>query len=327
MKLHKILFTSIMMGSSLISQAVVEFKWGIDNQLYHQIRIAREFKESIENKTAGRISIKIIPYDIHKKVKASAQYLKDGDYQIHQTFVEEYARKVPEMRVFQIPYLFNSNEHIEKYLTSERGQSLLKKISNSQFLAVNYSFAGGFLNFYSHKKMNSFSDLKGDHCYNVESYGFAEYFLKDKGIKTSNNVDSLEYTCGELLSSEANLVFDLEKNPLDTWLNITNHRVVSRATIVNRKELNSLTEKDKNLFIAELAQHLEKERHYVYEASELSLKLFKNKGGLVNKWTKEQKQREKSFVPEFMPEIYVPLKELISYIEKLDAKPVVISSK
>lgn len=297
----------------------VEFNWGIDEALYHQIKIAREFKKAIEKKSGGEVQINIKPYDITKLHESSSSLIQSNKFQIHQTFVEEFANAVPEFGVFQIPFLFESNEHIERFLTSPRAVHLLKKIENKDYIAVNYSFAGGFLHYYSQNKMNDFSLLKNSDCYSVKSYGFTEMFLNQQGVQTSNRIDARDYRCGELLSSEINTLYQYEK-PYNMWINLTAHRVITRATVVSKVFLHKLSKKNQNIFIQELAKHLEKERHYVYEASALSLKLFKNRGGHINVWTYKERniQRKKSL--KLMSSLYRKHDELINFINSLNNK-------
>ena len=135
--------------------AEVELRWGIDEVLAHQIRIAREVKEKIEKKTNGEVRVKIELY--------GEEHLKSPQkerFDIHQTIVGNYSERVPELKIWEIPYLFQNKAHVEAYMTSSRGQATLAKIEDEKWLPINYSYAGGFLHFYSKKKISNFSDFQ-----------------------------------------------------------------------------------------------------------------------------------------------------------------------
>lgn len=253
--------------------AEVELRWGIDEVLAHQIRIAREVKEKIEKKTNGEVRVKIELY--------GEEHLKSPQkerFDIHQTIVGNYSERVPELKIWEIPYLFQNKAHVETYMTSSRGQATLAKIEDEKWLPINYSYAGGFLHFYSKKKISNFSDLKDSSCGFAPSFGFYESIMKPIGVLVVKEGE--KENCFEALSSEVDGIY-ARGDASDFVLNLTQHRVVTRATYISKDKLKAVG-KWRNQLVDLITQGLNKERKLVYEGSDLALSLVKNRGLQIN---------------------------------------------
>lgn len=314
--MNKYISTTILLFLSLGLNAQVTFKWGIDNQLHHQLRIANEFKNIIEKKSSGAVKIEVIPYDIKDSRDSATSSIEKKVYDIAQTFVGNYIAQAPELEVFQIPYLFKTTKQIEKFLQSPKANTILKKLNTPHALAINFSYAGGFLSYHSEQKIDSFSQLKGKECYNVKSYGFVKNFLKPSGIKSTNNVDSKDYSCGEVLSSELDSIYSFE-NAHKRWINITNHRVITRVTFLSQEKLKKLSPKIQSYFKVELSDALKRERFYVYDAMTIVTKLLKNRGFRINVWSPKQISNYLETIKKPLAKMRARNKETYDFIKSL----------
>lgn len=266
-----LLVSGLVMSDNLAAK--VELVWGIDEVLAHQIRIAREVKKEIEEKSHGEISINIELYG-NEVLKASQKERFD----IHQTIIGNFSNRVPELKIWEIPYLFKNSSHVEAYMASSRGKSILAKLEDDKWLPINYSYAGGFLHLYTKSKISSFKDLQNSRCGFAPSFGFYKEFIKPQGINMVK--DGEKEDCFEVLSSEVEAIYG-RSDASSFVLNLSQHRIVTRATYISKEKLINLGKWEKDL-VKLIYKKLNKERTLVYEASDLALKLIKNRGLKVN---------------------------------------------
>ncbi|MGE5799130.1 MAG: TRAP transporter substrate-binding protein, partial [Syntrophaceae bacterium] len=66
----------------------------------------------------------------------------------------------PQLNVFALPYLFDSNEHMWAFLNGEAGQKMLADLAPSGFVGLCW-YDGGARSFYANYPLNSIADLKG----------------------------------------------------------------------------------------------------------------------------------------------------------------------
>lgn len=276
---------------SAMSQVV--FNWGIDNQLYYQVKIANEFKKTIESKTQNRVKINISLYDAKDEKYSAEEYIRRAIYGIHQTITGNYIRTVPEFKIFEIPFLFESEKHIEAYLSSSRALEHMAKLETADATPVGFSYAGGFLFMLSRMELNTFKQLKGLKCYAAPNYGYADFFLKYDEVLGDRNIVSEEAVCAEFLSAELDYVYN-RKDIHELYINTTGHRVVSRVTMVSKPLLAKLDQADRTFFKKELSALMIKERQLAYEGARLTLLLVRQKGAAkINLWSKSAKENER----------------------------------
>jgi TRAP-type C4-dicarboxylate transport system substrate-binding protein len=199
--------------------------------------------------------------------------------------------RAPETKVWEIPYLFESFEHIEKYIASPNGQKVIEKINtnNPDYQIVGYSYSGGPLYIFSHTKINSLSDLKKQKLSLSVEGGFNKDFLsvfKVKGIR--EGTDEKKEMNSEILAAGAESVCFREDND-QLWVNVSNHRMVSRFVGVSKAALNRIPAAHRDFFVTELTKLMTKERQYSMDGAKLSMDILKNRGIHLNVWDREHK--------------------------------------
>lgn len=119
--------------------------WGIDKELFYHIRVAKEFKSMIEARTNGEVTIEFKLYNERENPQPFDEIMRSGKYDINQAIISNFQMRAPETKVWEIPYLFESFEHIEKYSASPNGQKVIEKINsnNPDYQIVGYSYSGG----------------------------------------------------------------------------------------------------------------------------------------------------------------------------------------
>ena len=299
------------------SNAETTFIWGISTELHYFNKVAIEFKNTIESKTNGRVKIIIQKYDDLKNEKSSQDFFKENKYHIHQQLAGNYYSQSPNLKIWNIPFLFKNDQHVEKYLNSKKAQDNLKLLENDDLLPIDYTFSGGFIYAYGPKPLQAFSDLEGKKLSIMYDFGFNSDFLKPKNIditlKTYTIVDNeFHETLGSDLADLLGIV-DLEK----TYFTVTNHRIISRILFVSKKQIEKMTQHDRNIFISELKKFARKERALANDGKKLSLELFKNRGHHLHFWNKNDIKKAQEYFRGSYDMYYKNLKSEIDFIHSL----------
>lgn len=73
------------------------------------------------------------------------------------------------------------------------------------------------------------------------------------------------------------------------WVNVSNHRMVSRFVGVSKASLNRIPAAHRDFFVNELTKLMTKERQYSMDGAKLSMDILKNRGIHLNVWDREHK--------------------------------------
>ncbi|MDV2686035.1 DctP family TRAP transporter solute-binding subunit [Alkalihalophilus lindianensis] len=106
----------------------------------HQYHIAAEkFKELVEEKTDGSVSVDIYPNATLGSEGEVVEQILDGSIDMTTVAADSsFANTVPAMNVFGIPYLFRDRDHIYNVLDGDIGQSLLDDVNERNMVGVGY---------------------------------------------------------------------------------------------------------------------------------------------------------------------------------------------
>src|SRR6187431_622748 len=120
--------------------------------------------KKLEAATNGRISIQMYPSMQLGGEKEMIEQAQVGALQIARISVGAMGPIVPELNVFNLPFMFRDNAHMEKVIDGAIGDEMLKKLSDhpTAGLIGLCWMNGGTRNVYnSRKPIRSVADLKG----------------------------------------------------------------------------------------------------------------------------------------------------------------------
>jgi tripartite ATP-independent transporter DctP family solute receptor len=139
-----------------------EFTMGYHVPRSHLLgNVVQKFAEFVEEETNGEATLKIFP----ARELGDQRELVDGmiigtiDMSINST--DYLSSVIPEMGIFDLPFLWNDYDHLEKAITGNPGNKLKElMIEKSGIRALDFLFTD-FRKFYLTKKIDSFRELKG----------------------------------------------------------------------------------------------------------------------------------------------------------------------
>lgn len=118
------------------------------------------FAELVKEKSGGRITIEVFPSAQLGEEKAVIEQVQLGAIEFSRTSAGPLGEFNKEYGVFSLPYIFDNDEHVWKFLNGEAGTKLLDSLESSRLKGLTY-YSSGSRSFYSTKPLASIEDLKG----------------------------------------------------------------------------------------------------------------------------------------------------------------------
>ncbi|NIK70825.1 MULTISPECIES: TRAP transporter substrate-binding protein [unclassified Paenibacillus] len=216
----------------------------------------RKFAELVNEKSGGRIKIEVFPASQLGEEKAVIEQVQLGAIELTRVSTGAMGGFNKEYEVFSLPYIFNSDEHLWKFLESDKGKKLLDSLESSRMKGLAY-YSSGARNFYSTKPLTSIADMKG---------------LKVRVIQNKVNIDLMEalganatpMAYGEVFGALQTGVIDAAENNYPSYdtsnhyqqaknLILDQHQRVPEVLLISKITWDKLSDADKKI-ISEAAQ-------------------------------------------------------------------------
>src|SRR5213593_2375932 len=131
---------------------------------YPTVEAVVRMGKKLETATSGRISVQMYPSMQLGGEKEMIEQAQVGALQIARISVGPMGPIVPELNVFNLPFMFRDNAHMEKVIDGPIGEEMLKKLSDhptANLIGLCWMNAGTRNVYNSKKPINTVEDLKG----------------------------------------------------------------------------------------------------------------------------------------------------------------------
>ena len=177
---------------------------------------------------------------------------------------------VPDVNVFNMPFVFRDQDHMRKIIDGEIGQEILDKITNSEFNLVALAWMdGGTRNLYTKEPVRKIEDLKG---MKIRVQG-NPLFIDMMNAMGGNGV---AMDTGEIFSALQTGVIDGAENNPPTMLEhnhyqsakyytLTGHLILPEPVVMSKTTWNKLTPEQQAL-VKKLAKEAQLEERQLWDA-------------------------------------------------------------
>lgn len=271
-----------------LSQSVLasEFRlrWSINSELDYFIEASKEFKSRVEKRTNGRVKVDVLMIKADQESHDHLADVVDGRSDMGQEFVHKLKQYSPGLGIWDIPYYFKSDDHVEAHIRSPEAQQHLNTLANAKKVTtLGYSFSGGFIYLYGYAPVVSLDDLRGKHLYlEPSSQEYVSFLRKQLSVSTEPALSAergivKNDSAFEIIAGVADELFDrADRNKL--VLSKSNHRVVSRIVVISDRFLLSLPVELRTIVIEEGRLAAERERGITLRQRDKFLSLAKQRG-------------------------------------------------
>jgi tripartite ATP-independent transporter DctP family solute receptor len=118
------------------------------------------FAELVKERSGGRITIDVFPSAQLGEEKAAIEQVQLGAIEFTRVSTGPMAEFNKDFGVFSLPYIFDNDEHVWKFLLGGDGMKLLDSLQSSGLQGLGW-YSSGSRSFYSSKPLTSIKDVKG----------------------------------------------------------------------------------------------------------------------------------------------------------------------
>ena len=271
-------------------------------------KAAKFFKKRLEELSNGRIDVQIYPNSELYKDNVVLNAVKEGSIQMACPSFSKFRDIVPQLALFDLPFLFRDMNHIHKVQDSEIGKKLKKMVENQGFTVLDF-WDNGFKQMTSSKRALLLpEDAKGQKFRIMNSevlkaqfeilnakplvMPFSKVFM---GLK-EGTIDGQENTISNIYTKK---FYTVQK-----YLTLSNHGYLGYLVVMNKEFYNSLpSDLQKNVKQA-IKEATEKERVYAGDFEIIQLSKIKHAGNIeitelnkdqINQWREAVKGIYKQF--------------------------------
>jgi len=239
---------------------------------YPTVVAVENMGKKLETATNGRISIKMFPGAVLGEEKAVVEQVQIGAIQMARISLGVIGPIVPEVDVFNMPFVFRDIAHMRAVIDGAVGQELLDKVSNSAARMVGLAWMdGGARSLYTKKMVKTPADLKG---MKVRMMG-NPLFVDTMNAMGGNGI-SMGY--GEVFSAlQTNVIDGAENNPPSLFTSNhytagtkyyaqTNHLIIPEVLVMSKVTWDKLSADDKAL-VKKMASEAQMDQRQLWDKS------------------------------------------------------------
>ncbi|WP_456022601.1 TRAP transporter substrate-binding protein [Pseudomonas protegens] len=129
---------------------------------YPTVVAEKSMGETLTKETNGELTFKYFPGGVLGSEKEVIEQMQVGAVQLSRVSLGIVGPVVPDVNVFNMPFIFRDQQHMRNVIDGPVGDEILGKITNSEFGLVALAWMdGGTRNIYTKKPVRKLEDLKG----------------------------------------------------------------------------------------------------------------------------------------------------------------------
>lgn len=239
---------------------------------YPNVVALENMGKKLEAVTQGRISLKMFPGGVLGSEKEMLEQAQVGGLQIARVSLGVLGPLVPEVNVFNLPFVFRDEEHMRKVIDGPIGDELLAKVSQSPARLIGLGWMdSGTRNLYTKRAVRTPDDLKGQ---KIRMMG-NQLFIETMNAMGGNGI---AMGAGEVFTALQTGVIDgAENNPAVFFTSrhysagprhyaLTRHLIIPEIFVMSKVTWDKLSPEDQSL-VRKLAREAQLEQRSLWDKS------------------------------------------------------------
>jgi tripartite ATP-independent transporter DctP family solute receptor len=264
------IFFATLIGSVSATAVAQELKAAdVHPEGYPTVVAVQNMGKKLEAATNGRIKLKMYPNMALGDEKSMIEQTQAGGIDILRTSLGPMGPVVPEVNVFNMPFVFRNPAHMRAVIDGPIGDEILKKITDSSVNLVGLAWMdGGTRNLYTKKAVRKPADLGGQKIRMMGNPLFVDTMNAMGGSGVSMGM-------AELFSSMQTGVVDGAENNEPTYVtqnhftvakyyNRTAHLIIPEVLVFSKAKFNKLSAEDQAL-VRKLAREAQLEQRKLWD--------------------------------------------------------------
>jgi len=271
------------------------------------------FEKRLEELSKGRIDVQVYPNSQLYKDKAVLKALKLDTVQMACPSFSKFTKIVPQLALFDLPFLFRDMDHVHAVEDSEVGQKLKDLVTAKGYVALDY-WDNAFKQLSSSKKaLIKPEDAKGQK-FRIMSSKVLEAQFKAVGANPQVMPFSEVYSALQqgVIDGQENTnsnIYTKKFYEVQKYMTVSNHGYLGYLVVMSKKFWNSLPDDLKAAVKQAMKEATAKERQYATELDKSQFAKIKEYADKTKKLeitvlTPEQRAAWKKVMSTIYPEFY-----------------------
>lgn len=239
---------------------------------YPNVVAVENMGKKLDAATNGRLKIQTFPGGVLGGEKEMIEQTQFGAINILRTSLGPVGTVVPEVNVFNMPFVFRSQDHMRAVIDGAIGDELLAKISASpaKLVAIGW-MDGGSRSLYTKKPVRSPADLKGQKVRMMGNPLFVDTMnaMGGNGISMGYGEVFTALQTGVVDGAENNAPSFFTSNHYSTGAKFytqTNHLIIPELLVVSKVTWDKLSKDDQSL-LKKLGREAQLEQRALWDKS------------------------------------------------------------
>lgn len=294
--------------SAFAKPLVVKFSHVVANDT-PKGKAALYLKKIVEERTDGRMKVEVYPNASLYGDREAIEALQMNAIQLAAPSFSKFTGFVPELQIFDLPFLFNDSEHLHKVLDGEVGQKILELVSQKGLVGLAY-WDNGFKQISDKQRpLVKPSDAEGLKFRIMSSKVLEEQFkvigANPQVLPFSEVYSALQQGVVDGQENTLSNIYTKKFHEVQNYLTISNHGYLGYLLVTNKIFMNKLPDDLKEIFLGAVKDATEYAREIAKEVNQDYLEKIKESGKVeIIQLTPEQRQVWKEKMMEIYPEFY-----------------------
>ncbi|XPV69583.1 MAG: DctP family TRAP transporter solute-binding subunit [Halarcobacter sp.] len=283
------------------------------NQNTPKGKAANFFEQRLEQLSKGMIDVQVYPSSQLYTDNAVLKALKLDSVQMAAPSFSKFGKIVPQLALFDLPFLFKDIHHLHRVQDGKVGQELKQMVTAKGYLALNF-WDNGFKQLSSSKKALILpQDAKGQKFRIMSSKVLEAQFhvigANPQMMPFSEVYSGLQQGVIDGQENTNSNIYTKKFHEVQKYLTISNHGYLGYLVVMSETFWNKLPQNLKDAVIQAMNEATLKEREYAEELNDAQFDLIKeyskNTGKLdIIELTENQKNTWRQAVSKIYPEFY-----------------------
>jgi len=271
------------------------------------------FEKRLEELSGGRIDVQVYPSSQLYKDNAVLKALRLNSVQMAAPSFSKFTKIVPQLQIFDLPFLFRDTQHLHNVQDSEVGQELKDMVTAKGIIALDF-WDNGFKQLSSSSKaLIAPNDAEGQKFRIMSSKVLEAQFkavnANPQMMPFSEVYSGLQQGVIDGQENTISNIYTKKFHEVQTDLTITNHGYLGYLVVMSKKFYNSLPADLQANVKQAMKDATAKEREFAQELNDsqfAKIKEYAEKTGKLNIHTlsAEQVQAWRDAVSKIYPEFY-----------------------
>ena len=237
---------------------------------YPTVVAEKSMGEALTKETNGDLTFKYFPGGVLGSEKEVIEQAQVGAIQMTRVSLGIVGPVVPDVNVFNMPFIFRDQAHMRAVIDGEVGDAILDKISNSEFGLVALAWMdGGTRNIYTKKPVRKLEDLKGMKIRVQGNPMFIDTInaMGGNGIAMDTGEIFSALQTGVIDGAENNPPTLLEHNHYQSakYFTLTGHLILPEPVVMSKTTWEKLTPEQQTL-VKKVAREAQMEERALWDA-------------------------------------------------------------